>query len=48
MENILSEMDKDESPTKRTGTLNMEIKTNPIHPPKKEMKRAGIKQILLP
>ena len=45
MENILSEIDKDETPTKRTGTLNvLEIKTSPIHPAKKEMKRAGIKQ----
>ena len=47
MENILSEIDKDETPTKRTGTLNGD-KNNPIHPPKKEMKRAGIKRILLP
>ena len=33
MENIMAEIEKDETRAKRTGTLNEEIKTNPIHLP---------------
>ena len=36
MENIIAEIEKDETPAKRTGTLIMEIKTNQIHLPEKE------------
>ena len=36
MENIISEIDKDETPAKRTGTLKYGDKNNPIHPPKKD------------